>query len=183
MMVRSSRSWLAQVMQIPTARQRRNQARRAERRSALGRAPLAPTERAKPSGRRKRIATSVAGGENVRRISNFEFPVSNFDFRISLFAFRFSIIGSSRRRGIVQLALLALLFCACFSQGWAAQPIRRERDAPATAGETPALPPAEGSVYVVLWFDTEDYILPRVMTRPSAWRRFSPVRAFAPLLK
>jgi len=70
-----------------------------------------------------------ASGENVRRVSNF--------------AFRISIFGASRYRGIVQLALLALLFSACFDYSRAAEP-------------TP-----EGSVYVVLWFDTEDYILPQ----------------------
>jgi hypothetical protein len=52
-------------------------------------------------------------------------------------------IESSRYRGIVQLALLALLLTACFKCSRAAEP----------AGE--------GSVYVVLWFDTEDYILPQ----------------------
>jgi peptidoglycan/xylan/chitin deacetylase (PgdA/CDA1 family) len=62
--------------------------------------------------------------------------VSNFDFRISVF-------DLSRRRGIVQLALLALLFTACFRYSQAVEPM------------------AEGSVYVVLWFDTEDYILPQ----------------------
>jgi peptidoglycan/xylan/chitin deacetylase (PgdA/CDA1 family) len=100
------------------------------------------------------ITQSPARGEESWR-------VASFDFRISIF-------GGSRRRGIVQLALLVMLFSACFRQGWAAQPIGRERDAPATAGETPtgrgrliALPTAEAGVYVVLWFDTEDYILPQ----------------------
>jgi peptidoglycan/xylan/chitin deacetylase (PgdA/CDA1 family) len=52
-------------------------------------------------------------------------------------------IESSRYRGIVQLALLAVLFTACFKHSRAAEPT------------------AEGSVYVVLWFDTEDYVLPQ----------------------
>jgi hypothetical protein len=52
-------------------------------------------------------------------------------------------IESCRYRGIVQLALLALLFTACCRYSRAAEPT------------------AEGSVYVVLWFDTEDYILPQ----------------------
>jgi peptidoglycan/xylan/chitin deacetylase (PgdA/CDA1 family) len=67
--------------------------------------------------------------ENIRR-------VSNFDFRISIFK-------SSRRRGIIQLALLAMYFATCFAHSRAAEPM------------------AQGNVYVVLWFDTEDYILPQ----------------------
>jgi peptidoglycan/xylan/chitin deacetylase (PgdA/CDA1 family) len=86
--------------------------------------------------------------------------------RFSIFDFRISSFRSLRRKGFVQLALLALLFSACFSQGWAAGPAGR--DARATANETPTNPamlsaprPTEASVYVVLWFDTEDYILPQ----------------------
>jgi peptidoglycan/xylan/chitin deacetylase (PgdA/CDA1 family) len=70
-----------------------------------------------------------ASREKVRRVSNFEFRISTF--------------GSSRRRRLVQLALLAVLFTACFRHSRAVEPM------------------AEGSVYVVLWFDTEDYILPQ----------------------
>jgi len=78
-----------------------------------------------------------AWGKNIRRVSNFDFRVSIFD------VFRISIFGSSRRRGIIQLALLALSFTACFGHSRAAEPI------------------SGGNVYVVLWFDTEDYILPQ----------------------
>jgi peptidoglycan/xylan/chitin deacetylase (PgdA/CDA1 family) len=88
--------------------------------------------------------------------------------RFSIFAFRISIFRPLRRRGIVQLGLLALLFTVCLRYSRAAGPIGQERDAPAKAGETPtgrgrlpALRPTEASVYVVLWFDTEDYILPQ----------------------
>jgi peptidoglycan/xylan/chitin deacetylase (PgdA/CDA1 family) len=55
--------------------------------------------------------------------------------RFSNFDFRISIFGRS--------ALLALLLCGCCGRTWAAGPA------------------SEGNVYVVLWFDTEDYILPR----------------------
>jgi hypothetical protein len=88
-----------------------------------------------------------AAREYVRRFSNLDF--------------RISIPGSSRRAGIVQLVLLALLFTTFLGHSQAAEPMRRERGAAATAGKTPVLPPAQGSVYVVLWFDTEDYILPQ----------------------
>ena len=85
-----------------------------------------------------RVITQVrAWGGNNRLFSNFEFRISSFG----------------------RLALLALLLTASFGRSWAAEPIRRERDAPATVGETPAPPP--GNVYVILWFDTEDYILPQ----------------------
>jgi peptidoglycan/xylan/chitin deacetylase (PgdA/CDA1 family) len=75
------------------------------------------------------ITQIPAWGENIRRVSSSEFRISIFD--------------SWRRRGIVQLALLALSFTACFTHLRAAEPT------------------AQGSVYVVLWFDTEDYILPQ----------------------
>ena len=61
---------------------------------------------------------------------------SNFDFRISIF-------DSSRRRRIVQWVLLALLVSVGCAHIWAAGPA------------------TESTVYVVLWFDTEDYILPQ----------------------
>ena len=55
--------------------------------------------------------------------------------RFSNFDFQFSNFGS--------LALMALLLGACCGRTWAAGPA------------------SEGNVYVVLWFDTEDYILPQ----------------------
>ncbi|HXX21544.1 MAG TPA: polysaccharide deacetylase family protein [Terriglobia bacterium] len=61
--------------------------------------------------------------------------VSSFDFRVSNFESRISSLG--------RLALLALLLGACCGRTWAAGPA------------------SEGNVYVVLWFDTEDYILPQ----------------------
>jgi peptidoglycan/xylan/chitin deacetylase (PgdA/CDA1 family) len=68
-------------------------------------------------------------GKNIRRVLDFDFRISVFDPR--------------RHRGIIKLALLALLFSLCFGHSQAAEPT------------------AQGNVYVVLWFDTEDYILPQ----------------------
>jgi len=86
--------------------------------------------------------------------------------RFSIFAFRVSMFRPPRRKGFVQLALLVLLFSACFSQGWAAGPAGRipratANEAPTGAAMLPAPTPTEASVYIVLWFDTEDYILPQ----------------------
>jgi hypothetical protein len=97
-------------------------------------------------------------GDN-RRFSSFEFRISNFKFRISNSHFRFSILR--------RLALPALLFTVCFSQAWAAEPMGAKQGAPARTGESASgqgrvpASPAQGSVYIVLWFDTEDYILPQ----------------------
>jgi len=102
----------------------------------------------------KRITKNPAWDENVRRFTSFDFRVSAFgSARVYNFDFQVSIFG--------HLALLALILTACIGSLWAVEPIGRNRDALATAGETPALPPAESNVYVVLWFDTEDYILPQ----------------------